>query len=466
MSPRTLLLAASALVGASLAPAALAQNAPAGDFAVTGATVAIGDGSAPIPNGTVVVRGGKVVAAGANVAVPPGVRVIDGTGKWVTPGLVVAVTDLGLLDVGAVEESNDEYAEKAGFNAALDVSAAIDPDAAPVAVNRAGGVTRAAVAPVAANAIFAGQGAIVDLAADANPVQRPRAFQYVELGERGADLAGGSRVAAQAVLRNALREAADFDRRAGISRIGSGKPAPVGTGDDIPLDPRLAQTAQGRADDGLLTHFDAAALIPVVTGRQPLYVHVDRAADIRAVLALKKDFPALRLVLVGAAEGWRTAREIAAAGVPVLASAMTDLPGRFETQAATQSNVGRMMAAGVKVGLGGFYDNDQPRYAPQYAGNLVALTKMPGATGLTWGQALAAITSVPAEIIGEGARFGSLKPGLAGDVVIWDGDPLELASGPVEIYIDGILQSLVNHQTRLRDRYRHPHEGALPKAYE
>lgn len=464
MKARNLIRSAVALLAASVSLPALAQQAE--DFAITNATVAIGDGSAPIANGTVVVRGGKVVAAGAGVAVPAGLKVIDGAGKWVTPGLVSAVTDLGLVDVGAVDESNDDYAEKAGFNAALDVSAAIDPDATPIGVARAGGVTRAAVAPVAANAIFAGQGAIIDLGTDANPVNRPRAFQFVELGERGADLAGGSRVAAQAVLRNALREAADFDRRTGISRIGAAKGAPAKTGDDIPLDPRMAQTVQERADDGLLTRFDAAALIPVVTGKQPLYVHVERAADIRQVLRLKSEFPALKLVIVGAAEGWRVAREIAAAGVPVLASALTDLPGRFETLGATQSNVGRMQAAGVKVALGGFFDNDQPRYAPQYAGNLVAVGRMPGATGLSWGQALAAITSVPAEILGEGAHFGSLKPGLAADVVIWDGDPLEVASGPVAIYIDGVAQNMVNHQTRLRDRYRNPQEGSLPKAYQ
>jgi len=362
------------------------------------------------------------------------VRTIDGTGKWVTPGLVVAVTDLGLLDAGGVDESNDEVAEKAGFNAALDVSAAIDPDSQQVAVNRAAGVTRAAVAPLAGNAIFAGQGAIIDLGADARPVTRPRAFQYIELGERGAALAGGSRVAAQAVLRNALREAGEFDRRNTAktpARIGGGKAAPVSTGDDIPLDPRMSPVAQGQSQDALLTHFDAAALVPVVTGRQPLYVHVDRASDIRSVLALRQEFPALRLVIVGAAEGWRVANELAAAKVPVLAQALTDLPGRFETLSATQSNVGRMMAAGVKVGLGGFYDLDQPRYAPQYAGNLVAVARMPGATGLTWGQALASITSIPAEIIGEGDRIGSLKPGRAGDVVIWDGDPLELSTGVV-----------------------------------
>jgi imidazolonepropionase-like amidohydrolase len=459
MIARRIRRGAVALLAATVAMPALAQTQArmqtSADWAIVNARVAVGDGSAPIENGVVVARGGKIVAAGAGVAVPAGVRVIDAGGKWVTPGLVIAVTDLGLVDVGAVSESNDDDADKAVFNAALDVSVAIDPDAPPVAVSRTGGVTRAAVAPVAGNAIFAGQGAVIDLAATADPVTRARAFQYVELGERGASLAGGSRVAAQALLRNALREARELDRRAGLSAPG------VAGGD-----PRMVSSVQGQATDTLLTRFDAAALVPVVTGRQPLYVHVDRAADIRATLALKREFPALRLVVVGASEGWRVAGELAAAQVPVIATALTDLPGRFETLAATQSNVGRMKKAGVKVAIGNFYDGEQPRYAPQYAGNLVGVARVPGATGLTWGEALAAITSVPAEIIGEGDHFGSLKPGRAADVVVWDGDPLEVTSGVVAVYVDGVAQSLVNHQTRLRDRYRHPQEGSLPKAYQ
>lgn len=447
MTRASLFLAALLLSGSALPAYAGDASAqlPSGDFAVTNATVAIGDGSAPIPGGTVLVRGGKIVAAGKSVSVPAGVPVIDGTGKWVTPGLVTAMTDLGLIGVGAVDDSNDSYANTARFSAGLDVSLAIDPDAPPVAVSRASGITRAGVAPAAANAIFAGQGAVIDLAENGPGISQPRAFQLVELGERGADLAGGSRVAAQALLRNALREARDLAQR-----------KPVKAGDDAP----------GQPVDALLTRVDAAALIPVVTGKQPLFVHVERAADIRGVLALGKEFPALRLVLVGAGEGWRVAREIAAAKVPVLASALADLPGSFETLAATQSNVGRMTAAGVKVALGGFYDLDQPRYAPQFAGNLVGLSRVSGASGLSWGQALASITSIPAEILGEGAVFGSLKPGLSGDVVIWDGDPLEVSSAPVTIYVDGKLQPLVNHQSRLRQRYRHAGEGTLPKAYE
>lgn len=428
MIARTALGALAALLSGT---AAQAQ-----DMAITGGRVVIGDGSAPIEGGTVVIRAGKVVAAGAGVAVPPGVAVIDAKGKWVTPGLVVAVTDLGLVDVGAVDDSNDSGAGKAPFNAALDISAAINPAAQPVAVARANGVTRAAVAPLGTGAIFEGQGAVIDTGSDPKAVTAPRAFQYVELGEDGARLAGGSRVAAYAVLKNALDEAREIAL------------APAGA----------------RRDDVLLTRRDAAALVPVVTGRQPLYVHVERAADIRMALALKGDYPALKLVLVGASEGWLAAREIAAAGVPVLATPLNDLPSRFEQLAATQSNVGRMAAGGVRVALGA-YGGNSPAVA-QYAGNLVALTKVPRATGLSWDKAFAAISSGPAEAMGMGDRFGSLRAGRAGDVVIWDGDPLDVRSGVVKVFIDGVEQSLGNHQSRLKDRYQTVPEGSLPKAYD
>ena len=452
------LFAFSALV---LAAPAYAQDVN-NSWAITNATVVVGDGGEPIRGGTVVVRGGKVVAASAGVAVPVGITVIDAAGRWVTPGIVAAVTDLGLLDIDGVSESND-YAKGGGpFSAALDAATAINPASQPIAVSRAGGVTRAAVVPAAGASIFAGQGVVIDLGTDANPITQRRAFQYIELGENGAQQAGGSRLTAHALLRNALREASDLGRRGGYPLRSRGRAAPVDTGDDMPVD----QSGVARNDDVLLTRFDAAALVPVVAGRQPLYVHVDRASDIRAVLALRREFPALRLVIVGANEGWLAAAEIAAAGVKVIAHGLVDLPGNFEDLAATQSNVGRMAQAGVKVALGTFRDNDQPRYAPQYAGNLVALTKLPGASGLSWGKAFAAISSVPAEILGMGERFGSLKPGRAGDVVIWDGDPLEGTSGVVAVWIDGVAQPLVNHQTRLRDRYKTSTEGSLPKAYD
>ena len=454
MIKRTLLAATAAL--------ALASPAAAQDFAITNATVATGDGSDPIENATVVVRGGKIVAAGAGVSVPAGVPVSDGSGTWITPGIFATVTNLGLVDVDAVGDSNDTRAGSSPFSAALDAAPAVNPGSQNVKVSRAGGITRAAIAPSAASSIFAGQGAMIDLGDDPQAVRRARAFQFVELGESGGRLAGGSRTAAHTLLRNALREAGRYGEDSGLSGSPS-RPADVSTGDDVPIDPRMTDSDADRASDVLLTRFDAAALVPVVTGRQPLYVHVERAADIRAVLALPREFPRLDLVIVGASEGWMVADELAASGVPVIANSLNDLPAQFEQLAATQSNIGRMQAAGVKVAINAAA-MEQPRYLPHFAGNLVALASVPRAAGLSWGEALASITSIPAEISGYGGQLGVLAPGAAGDVVVWDGDPLEVTSAPVRVYIDGIEQPMDSHQTGLRDRYRDLNESELPKA--
>src|SRR3546814_9933839 len=110
---------------------------------------------------------------------------------------------------------------------------------------------------------------------------------------------------------------------------------------------------------------DAAALAPVVEGEQPLFVRVERAADILQALSLKREFTKLKLVLVGVSEGWMVAERIAAARVPVIASALNDLPQKFEMLAATQSNVGRMTRAGVTVAIGMIDDNDARKTRPQ-----------------------------------------------------------------------------------------------------
>jgi imidazolonepropionase-like amidohydrolase len=426
---KALLLALTALA---------AMPASADTIAFTGGTIAIGDGSQPIANGTVVITDGRVTAAGANVAVPPGARTIDATGKWIAPGIVAGMTALGIVDGYGMGETNDSTARGSPFSAAIDISPAIDPSGQGIATERMGGVTRALVMPSAGNTMFAGQGAVIDLGADVDPVTKPRAFQYVELGETAAQRGGGSRPAAHALLRAAFATARNPALAAGLDK------------------------------GALVTRQDAAALLPVVDGRMPLLVHAERVADIRAALQLKREFPAIKLVLVGAVEGWRIAPEIAAAHVPVIAAALTDLPEQFELLAATQSNVGRMVKAGVTVAISTVDASEGPyqSYLTQYAGNLVALTKVPGATGLDWGQAFATITSKPAAAIGMDNEIGSLRPGRRADVVVWDGDPLELSSAPVAIYIDGVAQPMTSRQTRLRDRYATPQEGALPKAYE
>jgi imidazolonepropionase-like amidohydrolase len=448
--------------------AILAAPAAAETIAITGGIVAIGDGSEPIEGGTVVIRDGRIVAAGPGVSVPSNARIIDARGKWVTPGIVAGFSRLGLAEVNSgASGTTDDRAPSGPFSAAIDVAPAIISTDTPVAVNRADGVTRAIVAPNVARSIFAGQGAMMDLGADYDPITRARLFQFVEFGEQGAESAGGSRASAQVLFRNALKEASELSRYVPASSSGGSRSARERPVIRNPNESREYGPNAQRSEDVLLTRFDAAALVPVLQGRQYLLIHAESAHDIINALDLKRDYPSPKMVIVGASEGWLVADRLAKANVPVIASAVNDLPAQFEQLAATQSNVGRMRAAGVDVSIGMIDDNDTHNLfnERQYAGNLVALTKLPGATGVSWADALAMITSRAAEAVGMGNELGSLRNGRRADVVIWSGDPLQVTSAAEMVMIDGVQQPLETHQTKLFERYRDLDRNTLPEAY-
>jgi imidazolonepropionase-like amidohydrolase len=176
---------------------------------------------------------------------------------------------------------------------------------------------------------------------------------------------------------------------------------------------------------------------------------VNRAADIRRAIRFKADNAPIQLILVGAAEGWMVAEELAAAGIPVIVDPLEDLPSSFDVLGASLQNAARLQEAGVDVAYStaptadGYFN---ARLVPQHAGNAVA-------NGVPWDEAFRAITLTPAEIYGVGDRYGALAPGYAGDVVVWDGDPLEVMSAPVAVLIDGEPTALESRQTQLRDRY-------------
>jgi imidazolonepropionase-like amidohydrolase len=426
---------------------AVASPTLAQTTAIVGGTLAIGDGSQPMPDGVVLFRDGRIIAAGAGIAVPPGAIVIDAHGKWVAAGMVAAFSDLGLFDVDAVSSSNDSVvAAGSPFHASVDVAPAVNTASAEVGIERAGGVTGAVIAPgatqfgAASHSIFDGLGAVIDLGSDSSGVIKTHAFELVELGESGAKAAGGTRSAAYAELHDAFDEAMIYRRN--------------------------PKVFQGNVRDAIVNRQDAIVLGAVLDGKVPLLAHVERASDILSALHLRREYPHLRLILLGAAEGWMVASKIAAANVPVIAGALMDVPEAFERLASTESNVGLMEKAGVVVAIStlNMTEPAQQRRMHQEAGNLVAVGKMPGMAGLDWGQAFASITSTPAKIMGLAGDIGSLSPGRRADVVIWNGDPLEVGSIPIEVYIDGRVQPTASRQTELRDRYAEP-PSDLPQAY-
>lgn len=418
-----------------------AAPAVAAPIAITSATAHTARGEEVIRNATIIIDNGRITAIGAGLAIPAGAMVIDAKGQPVTPGIVAVPSDLGLTEVGGVRETSDGSARTSTYSAALDMAAAINPGSLHFAIYRMAGVTRAAAVPDSGNAVFGGQGAVVSLAANGPTVTRPRAFQYVELGEAGARLAGGSRPAAYAQLIDLLDAA---------KRLAANPAASVG-GDD---------------SGSLVKRRDVEALLPVLSGAQSLMVHVERASDILEVLKLKGRYPALRPVLVGAREAWLVAAQIARAGVPVITHSLYDLPDDFEGLAASRNNVGHLQAAGVTVVLGplGGVGGTTPVNLPGYAGNAVGQGTVPGGKGLTKGQALASITANPARVLGL-ADTGTLEVGKRADIVLWDGDPLELMSSPVAVWIDGAAQPMTSRQTLLAQRYKALGRIDLPLQY-
>jgi imidazolonepropionase-like amidohydrolase len=196
-----------ALLAALLVTAA--APAAAETIAIINGTVATGDGSGPIEGGTVLIRNGRIVAAGQGVRVPVDSRVIDASGKWVTPGIVAGFSRLGLADVDLGAGGADDTSARNGpFSAAIDVVPAINPNYQPIAVNRADGVTRALVAPSSAKNIFAGQGAVIDTGADMDPITKARAF----------GTAGAPKHASLPAIRRRFRRSARRSRTRASSR--------------------------------------------------------------------------------------------------------------------------------------------------------------------------------------------------------------------------------------------------------
>jgi len=192
------------------------------------------------------------------------------------------------------------------------------------------------------------------------------------------------------------------------------------------------------------------ALLPVLHGRVSLIASANRRSDIETALRLAKEFK-VKLILAGAAEGWEIAAAIAAAGVSVLVEPMNNIPG-YDALGVRYANAAVLAKAGVKVALLET-DTHKSRNLRQQAGNAVSY-------GMTWDQALRAVTLSPAEIFGVADRYGSLEPGKVANVVVWSGDPFEFATGVEHVLIRGKEIPLRSRQTELFERYK-----SLPPSY-
>ncbi|MEO1575868.1 MAG: hypothetical protein AAFU65_13025, partial [Pseudomonadota bacterium] len=403
----------------------LATALPAlADVAIINARIHTMTSEGALDNATVIVRDGRIAAVGADIVAPDGIEVIDAAGRHVTPGIFDPLSSLGAVEV-SLEESTNDTAHAGRYGAGFDISTAINPASSVVGVNLIEGVTRALVVPSApwegGHSVLAGQAAAVVFGSDpADVLVRPAAGVVAYLGARGSAMAGGSRAAAMQQLREALEDADDYNQHR----------------DDYD---------EGDRRDYAITRLDLKALLPVVSGRTPLIVYAERASDLRAVVELKRDFD-LRVIVAGAAEAWMVADLLAANDVGVILDPFENLPGSFDSLNASMENATRLAAAGVAIAFTQG-DSHNPRNLTQVAGNAVAY-------GLEWDAALRAITVSAPRMLGLGDECCAIVSGADADLVLWDGDPLDVTSFADAVFVRGEAVDMRSRQTLLRDRYR------------
>jgi imidazolonepropionase-like amidohydrolase len=387
-------------------------------IAITGGTVYPVSGP-KLAGATVLIRDGRIVAVGANVPIPADATRINAAGKWITPGLIDGAGQLGLVEINAVPGTREANVQGDTVAAAFNVAEGINPASTLIPVTRIEGITTALAAPT--GNLVSGQAVLIDLdgATIEQMLVKSPAGIVADLSESAKDDAGGSRAAVADRLRRVFRDALEYERRK----------------TDFSRAQMQPLTASAR---------DLEALLPMLHGRVPLIAYANRRSDIETALRLAKEFK-VQLILAGAAEGWEIAAEIAAAGIPVLVEPLSNIPS-YDALGVRYENAAVLAKAGVKVALLE-PDTHKARNLRQQAGNAVSY-------GMTWDQALRAVTLSPAEIFGVADRYGSLEPGKVANVVVWSGDPFEFTTGVEHVLIRGKEIPLTSRQTELFERYK------------
>ena len=405
------------------APAAAKATTPdpaaAAPLAIVGGRVHTGTGEV-LEDATILLEKGLVQKIGKGLAVPAGITTIDAKGAIVTPGFVDALTAIGLVEVSQEESTRDDNpGGKDPIRAAFRAADGYNPVSSVVGITRAEGVTSAGIVPT--GGLFSGQSAWADLDGETREVSLspvPLAL-HVHL-DGGFDSDRGGPAAALLLAREVFDDARTFQKnRAAWERN------------------------QSRAFAA--SRLDLEALTEALAGRIPVVFHVDRAADILAAVTLAKEF-GLRPVIAGGAEAWKVASRLAESKVAVMVNPLEPGPTTFDALGMRDDNAALLHAAGVPVVIT-TNDVHNARKLRQLAGNAVR-------AGLPHAAAIAAITRGPAEALGLGAKYGTLAPGKVANLVVWSGDPLEIASRPLAVVIRGKKVDLSNRQSALFARYR------------
>ena len=394
---------------------------PAGEILIKNASIHTLTGAGTLENADILIRDGSIAALGTDIDSSSVVKVIDGSDKQVTPGLINAYTYLGVREISEVEGTDDVSTADEQFSSAFNIFPAVNPGSTLLPHNLIHGLTHAVVAPESNQHVFAGQGIVLQLGKPSSILNKSAAM-FARLGSSSSEAGGGSRASSYLKMQQALADTQEYRTN------------------------RHAVMSGNWRDLSLEVH-DLEALIPVIDGNLPLVVNVHRASDIDVLLELKRQ-SGFKLVIAGASEAWRVADKLAEADVAVIIDPMANLPIDFDQLAARLDAAALLDAAGVTVLFTGvdFLHTHNAFLVRQAAGNAVAY-------GMDKTAALKAMTLNPASVFGFADQAGSLEPGKQATLVIWDGDPLEIMTLAEQVIVNGKIIPMTSRSTRLRDRY-------------
>jgi imidazolonepropionase-like amidohydrolase len=415
-----------------------AQTSAAADIAITHAKIFTLVGP-PIEDGTVVIHEGKIAAVGAGVPIPAGAQVIDAKGLQVYPGLFDPVTQMGLSEIGAVNATVDTT-ETGSFNPDVTAATAILPSSAHIPVTRASGITEVIAAPSSggfdsrnATNLIGGQASAINLAgwtAEEMLINK-RAAMVVDwpgIETRSFDLS---------TFTNKEKSFADakkeYDKQ--VTELA----------DYIEQARHYAQALQSPGSPGFQRDVKLEAMAPVIRGDIPLLVFADKARQIRdAVEFCEKQ--KLKIILAGGTEAWKEKDLLRSKSVPViLRPTLGEPPEEDDAYDRLLTQPEELRAAGIKIAFGSF-DNSFARRLGQNAANAVA-------HGLPYEEGLKAVTLYPAQMFGLDAQLGTVETGKLANLIVTNGDPLDVTTDVRYLFIKGQLTSTDNKQKALYEKY-------------
>lgn len=399
--------------------------------------------SADIVGGSIVVANGKIVELGAKVTASKSIKVIDGKGLHVYPGMINCATQMGLSEVTSVRESNDTN-EIGEFLPQVRAVVAVNPDSEHIPVTRVNGITSSLVLP--ASLAETGRGA----GTGPQPILRGQSAMIHLDGWNWEDMA---------ISRNAgvlMRFPAIVTRRAAFGEGAIGTPIPYNEAkktyetelkkvEEFFDSAKHYQAAKMAKAAGFKPNVQLDAMIPVLEGKVPLLIAAQKERTIREAIAFAKK-QNVKIILLDVTKPGKAMDLIKQNNIPVVVGKPTSLPeDEDDPYDAAYSLPGQLYKAGIKFAFG-TYDNQFARNLPYEAAFAVAY-------GLPYDEALKALTIGAAEIFGVSNEIGSIEKGKSADFVVTDGDPLEVRTQVKMLFIRGKNVSLETKQTRLYEKY-------------